>query len=402
MPELRLAIEPDPSYYDEPFSIRVDSIAEGTVVDLTAELAELDGSVWHSSGAYRVGADGLIDEPMRTIWSAEASSERRDRRTDLRLALTLKHDGRTCSATATRIDPSVGGGIEPDDPDIEGRLFAPADGTYPPVVLLGGGEGGFHRRHPALIARHGFAVLSMAYFGTQRQPGLVEVPLERFEHALQWLLARPEVRGQRAAVMGGSFGGQAAPLVAATYPKLVCGAIGIAGSGVVTSGIPGHPTLLENWADSRSPFSLNGRPLDFIGGTGAEFERQCLSGGPVQMRLAFETALQDQAAVERATIPVEKIDGPLLFLSGADDQQTPCVELSDIAVRRRQAAGLPVEHIVYPDAGHLIAPPPYGPTTVRVLPMFKQLNGGTPEADAAAREDVWRRVLAFLRQCPDG
>ena len=38
-----------------------------------------------------------------------------------------------------------------------------------------------------------------------------------------------------------------------------------------------------------------------------------------RMRLAFETALRDSEAVERATIPVERIDGPLLFLSGADD-----------------------------------------------------------------------------------
>jgi pimeloyl-ACP methyl ester carboxylesterase len=164
----------------------------------------------------------------------------------------------------------------------------------------------------------------------------------------------------------------------------------------VTSGIPGHRTLLENFSDARSPFSLAGRPLDFIRGTGAEFERQCLSGGPVQMRLAFETALQDRVAVERATIPVENVDGPLLFLSGSDDQQWPCVELAEIAVQRRRQAGLPVEHVVYPGAGHGMIPPLYGPTTTRILPMFNQVNGGTAPIDAAAREDIWRRVLEFL------
>jgi 16S rRNA U1498 N3-methylase RsmE len=62
-----------------------------------------------------------------------------------------------------RIDPSVGLGIEPDDPDLFGQLFVPdGDTRYPPVLLLGGSEGGFHKRHPALIARHGFAVLSLA------------------------------------------------------------------------------------------------------------------------------------------------------------------------------------------------------------------------------------------------
>jgi hypothetical protein len=79
--------------------------------------------------------------------------------------------------------------------------MCPQDGgRHPPVLLLGGGEGGYQRRHPAHVARHGFAVLSLAYFGYPRQRPLVEVPLERFEHALQWLLARPEVAGRRAVV----------------------------------------------------------------------------------------------------------------------------------------------------------------------------------------------------------
>jgi hypothetical protein len=40
--------------------------------------------------------------------------------------------------------------------------------------------------------------------------------------------------------------GQVPPLVAATYPRLVGGAIGVAGSGVMSSGIHGHQTLPEN------------------------------------------------------------------------------------------------------------------------------------------------------------
>jgi dienelactone hydrolase len=102
------------------------------------------------------------------------------------------------------------------------------------------------------------------------------------------------------------------------------------------------------------------------------------------------------AVVERATIPVEKIDGGLLFLSGDDDQQWPCVDLTEIAVRRRQRAGLPVEHVIYSGAGHLIIPPPYGTLTARVRDYFWQINGGSPSVDAAASEDTWRRVLALL------
>ena len=337
---------------------------------------------------------------MRVVWSAEPARPAAapgQVRQEIALELTVEHGGRTAGASCVRLDPSVGEGVQPDDPEVVGLLFAPpGDGRHPPVLFLGGAEGGFHRRHPALIARHGFAVLSLAYFGHARQPNLVEVPLEGFERALRWLLAQPRVEGRRAAVFGGSFGGQAALLVAATYPELAGAVVTLSGSGVVTSGIPGHPTLLENFQDARAPWSLGGRPLDFLGGTGDEFERQCRSGGPVEMRRAFEAAMLDRAALERAAIPVEAIEGPMLMLSGADDQQWPCVALSEVAVERRRRAGMPVEHVVYPAAGHGLIPPPYGPTTTRVVPPFQLVMGGSAEVDAAAREDAWRRALAFL------
>ena len=400
MTELRLAVEPPTTYYDDPFELRVEGVPEGASVVVAAEMREVDGGIWRSSGQYRVGPRGCLEDPMRVVWSAERvlPSGPPEAGSEIALDLTVEHDSRLAAARCVRLDPSVGGGVEPDDPELAGLLYLPpGDSRHPPVLFLGGSEGGFHRRHPALLARHGFAVLSLAYFGHPRRPHLVEVPLEGFERALRWLLGHPRVEGRRAAVIGGSFGGQAAPLVAATYPALAGATVMLSGSGVVTSGIPGHPTLLDNFQDARSPWTFGGRPLDFVSGTGDEFERQCRSGGPVEMRLAFETALRDEAAVARAAIPAEAIDGPLLLLSGGDDRQWPCVAMSEVVVARRRQGGLPVEHVVYPEAGHGLVPPPYGPTTTRVLPPpFPLVMGGTAAADAVAREDAWRRVLAFL------
>jgi len=392
-----LVVEPTTVHYDEAFALRLDGVPEGVSVVLSVELRELDGHVWRYRGQHVVGPGGYVENPMRTVWAAEPATSRHRAGPHVLMQFAVEHDGRSAVASGLRIDPSVDGGVDLDDGELVGRLFVPpGEGRHPPVLFLGGAEGGYHRRHPALIARHGFAVLSLAYFGHRHRPNLVEVPLEGFARGLRWLLGRPEVRGRRAAVIGGSFGGQAAVLVGATYPDLVGAVVALSGSGIVTSGIPGHPTLLENFQDARSPWSLAGRPLAFIAGTGAEFERQCRSGGPVEMRLAFEAAMRDDAAMERAAIAVEAIDGPLLMLSGGDDRQWPCVALSRVAVERRRRAGLPVEHVVYPDAGHGLIPPPYGPTTARVLPPFQLVQGGSAEADAAARVDVWRRVLELL------
>lgn len=76
---------------------------------------------------------------------------------------------------------------------------------------------------------------------------------------------------------------------------------------------------------------------------------------------------------------------------------------AEIAVRRLAAHRFPfpVEHLSYPDAGHLIFFPPYGPTTIRYLrhPVLKQVfnYGGTTAGDAFARADSWPKVLKFLR-----
>src|SRR4030095_8419665 len=52
-----------------------------------------------------------------------------------------------------------------------GTLFTPATrGPAPRVILLGGGEGGLHEIDGALLAAHGFAVLSLAYFGAEGLP----------------------------------------------------------------------------------------------------------------------------------------------------------------------------------------------------------------------------------------
>jgi dienelactone hydrolase len=75
------------------------------------------------------------------------------------------------------------------------------------------------------------------------------------------------------------------------------------------------------------------------------------------------------------------------------------VALSEVAAERLRRAGRPVEHVIYPKAGHLIAQPPYGPATEIITPGpgVRFRTGGTPDANAAARADMWPRTIAFLQ-----
>jgi dienelactone hydrolase len=108
--------------------------------------------------------------------------------------------------------------------------------------------------------------------------------------------------------------------------------------------------------------------------------------------------------VERATIPVERTRGPILLVSGTDDQMWPSSDLADIGLRRLQAHHhpFPYRHLKYDGAGHLISVP-YAPTTVRdiALPVegfdgYLYQQGGNTRTDAEAGIDGWRRTLEFL------
>ena len=99
--------------------------------------------------------------------------------------------------------------------------------------------------------------------------------------------------------------------------------------------------------------------------------------------------LDDAAAVERAAIPVERINGAVLLVSGQDDTVWASSYMAGQVVERlrRHDFQHPVIHLSYEDAGHAIGRPHY-----RMFPVF----GGTSRGNARARADHWERMLEFL------
>lgn len=122
---------------------------------------------------------------------------------------------------------------------------------------------------------------------------------------------------------------------------------------------------------------------------------------PVDLTPWFELALEDQKAVEAAEIPIERINGPVLFVSGLADTMWPSTRMTEIAERRATSHGFAhhLLHLRYPYAGHIGAGVPGTPVLTEVRhPMVGQLLsfGGTRAGSAAARADSWPRVLDFL------
>jgi dienelactone hydrolase len=433
LPVPRIIVRPDAPALDTPLEIRLEHFPPGAEVTVRAGTRDLLGRRWASRAAFVADEDGAVDiatqaplagsyrgaDPMGLIWSmAEDLSggivepPRDDPLPPAPMTIAAEVEGMAgIDMVFDRLRQPVG--VERArvrSRGLVGTLFTPAHGgPHPGVILLGGGEGGMHEIDAALLAAHGFAVLALAYFGVEGVPdALVDVPLEYFAGAVSFLEGNELVRGDRLSIVGSSRGGEAALLVASVDARIKA-AVSVVGSGVMTQGIPNADTLLEMIANHASAWTQDGRPLAFLPCTvPSELADQIGDEEPVELALAYRDGLADAEAVAAASIPVERINGPVLLLSSGRDKTWPCQALTEVAAERLRQAGRPFEQVIYEGAGHSIAPPPYGPATELTTPgperrsttgrHLRMAHGGTPEANAAARADGWLRIRQFLSE----
>lgn len=284
-----------------------------------------------------------------------------------------------------------------------GTLFLPtALAPRPAVLALGGAGGGLSEGAAETFASEGFAALALAYFGLDGLPSeLVEIPLEYFEGAIAWLQRHPMVDAGRVAVVGNSKGGELALLLGAAYPGEVGAVVGYAASAVVWQGIAFDREVY--YGGPRSPWALRGRSVPFVAWArpgAAEMIRMTesfLEDRPISTRDFYERALRDETAVAAAGIPVEKIEGPVMLISGTDDRLWPSTRLSEMAIERLEAHDRPFprEHLRYEGAGHMISPPGYKPAA-GWTGRFEL--GGSRQANEFANADSWPKVIGFLKR----
>jgi hypothetical protein len=108
--------------------------------------------------------------------------------------------------------------------------------------------------------------------------------------------------------------------------------------------------------------------------------------------------------MREAAIQTENTHGPVLTISGEDDEIWQSTRMAGAVAARLQQAHFPYqfEYLKYPHAGHRADHPAIVPDwqgKVRHPVSGREIDwGGTPEGDALSSIDAIPKVLNFLRQ----
>ncbi len=258
------------------------------------------------------------------------------------------------------------------DGGLVGQLFEPAGrGPYPAVLVLGGSEGGMDQYAAAGFASRGYVALALAYFRAESlSKELVNIPLEYFLNATDWLQRQRSVDPQRLAIFGKSRGSEAALLLAsiATHYRVV---IANAPSSVSGAGVGKHNADKPAW-------TYRGEPIPFA---------------PNDTTVAALRAGIDTA---HGSIPIERSHAAVFLVSGGEDRVSrpgASTLMGDLLIDRLKQSKhpYPYEHLSYANAGHSFG--------MFFLPgPIVAGGGGSPEGNARAGADSTPKLFSFLRQ----
>lgn len=419
-----LTIAPADALIDVPRQIRVEHVAPGATVDITA-LTRRNGVLWQAQATYTAGEDGVVDltrdapvsgdyaglSPMGLVWSQspEDGKSREYFNQPVTDALVTDVVARVAGAEARarftqRLAAEGVTRVEVREDGLVGTLYLPAGsapGSHPAVMILNGSGGGINEPRAALYASRGYAAFALAYF---KAPGLSDyisnTPLEYFQTGLRWLRKKVQPKHDFVAISGQSRGGELVLLLGATFPKEVSAVVAYVPGAVVHSG--------QNACDPKigregPTWLLGGKPIPHVWENNRTATWAPFDEGPAPHRheRAILTALQDLDAVARARIRVEDIEGPVMLLSGTDDGSWPSSLYSKMVQDKlvQVQHPYPVQWLDYEHGGHSILFP-YVPTTQLVYahPVSGKFStsGGNPKDNARADQESWEGVKTFL------
>lgn len=170
-------------------------------------------------------------------------------------------------------------------------------------------------KYAALFAGKGYSTLAMSYYGGEGQKkSMRAIPLEQFQAACNKM---KQMGFKRIGIYGNSKGAGIALLAASVVPdiSLVIAASSF-GHTMQGTGRPGDDAC-------KAMVSFNGRDFPYVekGRLFFSFIRRCVKEHNIKLLYFFDE--WDIRGTEENEIPVERINGDILFLTSTHDESVP-------------------------------------------------------------------------------
>ena len=230
---------------------------------------------------------------------------------------------------------------------VETLLYLGDSDNQPLIVAFGGAEGGidWHRNHmkgkrDSLIQK-GYAILAIGYFNADGTPkNLDRISLDAISDTIMNIAKNPKIDESKIALIGGSRGGELVLNLASRFNQFNA-VIALSTSNV------SFPAI--TWSANTSSWTFKDEEVPYVP-AGLNTISPAIKG---DLYTAHSLMLEDKEAVKKAVIRVENINGPILILSGKDDNQWPATTMSNRIIARLEKNNFNYykEHIIL-DGGH--------------------------------------------------
>ena len=266
----------------------------------------------------------------------------------------------------------------------EGVLYEAPNNDDRVLIVVQGLKGlELPQKYAKLFMDKGYSSLAMSYYGGEGQKkSMRAIPLEQFQSACDEL---KRLGYKRIGIYGNSKGAGIALLAASVVPDI---------SLVIAASAFGHimqGTGKESDDPCKAMISFKGQDFPYVekGNLFGDFVRRCIRERNIRLLYFFDE--WDRKGTTENEIPVEKINGDILFLTSTNDESVPAKRDAELLVKRLERSGFKhgYRHINSEIGSHNLG---IFPVNNNMLPREKKY----PNECQKAREETLDIILSVL------
>lgn len=254
------------------------------------------------------------------------------------------------------------------------------------VVVFGGSEGSSNIETAAFIAKEGYEVYSMYFFGKENQPkDIQKIPLD-FYKELDSMIKENSSDSEPVTLVGVSKGAELSLLLGSKYPDLIDNIVLYAPSAYAFQGLSfGSQTPESSW-------TFEGKEIPYLSfmdvdkSTLANFMLRLTVNLPFKYLDMHLSAIENAVNREESMINLDDVKSNILIFAGEDDKVWPSADMGRL-IKDNYTGNCELK--IYENTGHLFL----GPSVLGNMSM-----GGEYEANEKAKKDSDRILLERLEE----